>query len=131
LTAKLSTILSHLYCLNGLVGNSPAPGHEEFIHPGEGDGPGGAEPGTLGLSAAKIAFEGDLLLLVETDLRAGDKASSTSCAEGLIDRQSACHPVGLDGIAGAGGLAFGLAALGAYRRVALTQRFVFYDPHPG
>ncbi len=33
LLTKLSTIsLSHLYGLNGLVGNSPAPGHEEFVY---------------------------------------------------------------------------------------------------
>jgi hypothetical protein len=69
LTAELSTIFtSHLDGLHGLVGNGPAPGHEEFVHTGESDGSGGAEPGTLWLSAAQIAFEGDLLLRVETDL---------------------------------------------------------------
>jgi hypothetical protein len=84
----------------------------------------------LGLSAAQVAFKGDLLLRVETDLRAGDKASSASCAEGFVDRQSATL-TGLNGTAGAGGLAFGFAALGTYGRVALSQCFVFYDPNPG
>jgi len=38
--------------LNGLVGDGPSPGHEKFVNSGEGDGSGGAEPGTLGISTA-------------------------------------------------------------------------------
>jgi hypothetical protein len=68
---------------------------------------------------------------VKAYLRAYGKAGTASSAKGLIDGHSSSFFVLFDGSLGASGKALGLAALRAYCRIALSQCFVLYDPHPG